>query len=357
MSARKLRFRLRLRRLQARLSRIARRRLGLDRTVYVDQRLDEYRNYWAEAAHVLGAEFVSLTERIWEVRHGERRTRMVNDFVQANDPVILQLTSDKAYCARVAEEIGVPMPQPWTTFRLDELDRAQQFAADLKVSLVVKPARDSDSGRGVTTYVRRPAELEQAMVLASIFCPDIIVQRMLPGETCRLLFLDGACVHAVRRRGVRVRGDGRAPICDLLVQTGLHAGDSMVAPTLAAQQLSLKSVPAIGEEILVLGWPAHERSRRELRTVYDEAITGLLHPRLVEQASLLLRALGSEEFAGVDLVTVNPSLPLEATGGALLEVNAMPGIHHHYVAAEWGQREPIAATVVRYLLSRSTRQM
>ncbi|MGC2463094.1 MAG: hypothetical protein WA446_19315 [Steroidobacteraceae bacterium] len=59
----------------------------------------------------------------------------------------------------------------------------------------------------------------------------------------------------------------------------------------------------------------------------------------------------------MDLVTVNPSLPLEATGGALLEVNTMPGIHHHYIAAERGLREPIAATVVRYLLSRSTRQV
>ena len=47
----------------------------------------------------------------------------------------------------------------------------------------------------------------------------------------------------------------------------------------------------------------------------------------------VVRAVGSS-FAGVDVVTVDPTRPLRDSGGVFLEINTTPGIHHHYLSED-----------------------
>ena len=188
-----------------------------------------------------------------------------------------------------------------------------------------------------------------ALTLASLYGPDIILQATTPGETCRLLFVEGRLVDAVRRSGTRVVGDGRRTVADLI---GAGRVDPLTEATLAAQRLTMAGVPARGRVALVHACPPRERRRRELRTIYDERITDLLHPEIVAQAGRLVRAIGVD-FAGVDLVTVDPSRPNAETGAAFLEVNTTPSIHHHRLADGPSPPEPVAVTVLRFLLARA----
>lgn len=346
---------LRLARWRCRLARRARDLLGLNPTVYVDQRIAEYRRYWEEAAQHISAEFHPLTDGVWEVRKNGRKTRLANHITQCDDFVTLRLAGDKEYCYRLAQSVGLPVP-PHLVFGLGQLDHAREFLARQGGPLVVKPVKGSSSGLGVTTHVRTWSELRRGAVLASLFGERILLEAMVLGESYRLLYLDGRCIHAVRRRGVRVTGDGRRPVRELLrsLSLGPLEGDLTTALTLSAQGWSLDTVPPDGKELVVRSLPVSTSATCELRTVYDEAVTGLLAPELMAEAGRVVQVLGSE-FAGVDLITNDPSVPLARSGGIFLEINTTPGIHHHYVTPDPGTALPVGAQVLNYLLGDRTR--
>jgi cyanophycin synthetase len=321
--------------------------MKIERTVYVEERGAEYRGYWSAASRRIGGEFRELAENIWEVRRDDRRVRLCLSHVPLNNTVVSDLCADKPFAYGVAVAAGVPVPRH-ATFDLDGLERAEAFRRQIAGPCVVKPARDTSAGMGVTTMVEDRRRLVGAALLASHFCPTFLVEEMIAGESCRLLYVGGGLVHAVRRRGLRVRGDGRSAIGDLVARGFL---DDHARWTLRTQRLSPGSVLAAGDEALVRSFPVGVAQTRELRTVYDEDITSLVGPGLRDEIDRVVAALECE-LAGVDVLTRDPSQPLAATGGALLEVNPAPGIHHHYVTDADREDHPATTRLLEYLLAR-----
>jgi len=323
--------------------------LGRRRTIYVGDRIDEYRSLWSAAATALDADFTSLTTDVWEVRSGERMTRISNDLVQFDDPVVLDLAGDKSFCYELADSLGVPIPES-RTFGRAELSRAlRQLPLD-RGPYVVKPAKGTGSGVGVSVGIRSRFALAGALALASVHSRQIIVERLIAAETVRLLFLDGVMIHAVRRTGVRVQGDGAATIGELLARFEPQpvAADRFVQETLSQQGRSLDDVLPAGVAMVVRWLPADIASSRERRTIYDEDVTHLVGSALVAEVAPLLAALGTR-FAGVDLLTNDPSGALADSGGVFLEINTTPGMHHH---CSPGTSCTAAETVLATLLDR-----
>lgn len=332
--------------------RVMRRVSRRPRTIYVGDRVDEYRGMWSAAARAIDADFDELSPAVWEVRSGTRRTRISNDLVQFDDPVVLDLAGDKSFCYDLARSLGVPTPEP-LTFGKDELTGViRRFPLD-RGPYVVKPAKGTGSGVGVSVDVRSRLELANAVALASVLSGRIIIERLVAAETVRLLFLDGRMIHAVRRRGVRVETDGITSIEQLLTRLAPRAVpvDAFVLETLRQQGRSVGDVPPAGESLVVRWLPADTRSSRELRTIYDEEVTGLVSPALVGEVAPVLAALGSR-FAGVDLLTNDPTRSLAESGGVFLEINTTPGLHHHCVKSPDGVACEVAVTVLSRLLDR-----
>ena len=342
--------RLALERLLVKFVRTARRRIGLEKTIYVESRVSEYREFWSGAARLIGAEFRELGPAIWEVERNGRHTRIHNADVELNNVVVAALCSDKVYGYSVAERLGVPVPRH-EVYDLRRLEEAKRRLKAEPGPYVVKPARDTSSGIGVSTQVRTPRELERAAVLASLFHDEFLLERMMPGETCRLLYLKGKFLHGVRRRGVRVTGDGRTTLDELAARTGLTARrrDANARWTLETQGLDWADVPAADREVLVRSLPLEETRRRELRTVYTEEITSMIGADLLEEAGRVVAALETN-LAGVDIVTIDPRVSLRESGGALLEVNPGPGIHHNYITDEDRREHRVATAILRALL-------
>lgn len=328
------------------------RALGLERTVYVNQRGDEYRGYWQAAARSLTAEFTTLGVDLWRVHLNEKATTIHNHLVQADDPVILHMAADKVYCHRLAEAVGLPTPVH-LPFRLHQLGQAARFMSEHEGLFVVKPAIGSGAARGVTTNIASKRQLVVGASFASLYGGSLLVEQMILGESCRLLFLGGEFIDAVRRRGVRITGDGRLPIDRLLELNSLGhlASSPLTATTLTSQGLSVSSVPPAGKEVVVRSIPQASHATRNLRTIYDERITDAISDDVIEKVTKLVHAVGSE-FAGVDLLTNDPSSSLEKSGGIFLEINTTPGIHHHCLNGQHEGRNGPAEQVLRYLLER-----
>lgn len=323
--------------------------LGLQRTIYVSDRTTEYRAMWLAAAHAIGGDLKAVSADVYEVTLGDRHTRIANDLVQFDDPVVLQLAGDKSFCYQVAAQLGVPTPGPVTYGRSGWGDAWRHTPLD--AACVVKPGAGTGSGVGVTVGVRSRLALADAVALASLHSPRVIVERLIAAETVRLLFLDGEMIHAVRRRGVRVEGDGQASIATLLAGARPSAVpiDRNVLATLAQQGRSTTDVPASGEIIVARWLAADVHSSRELRTIYDEDITDLVAPALIAELAPILSAVGAR-FAGIDVLTNDPTRSLVASGGVFLEVNTTPGLHHHCRSSASGMSCLIAETVLRRLL-------
>ncbi|MDP9326032.1 MAG: hypothetical protein M3O87_05795 [Candidatus Dormibacteraeota bacterium] len=329
-------------------TRAVRRRLGVDGTVYVWHRTDEYRRFWEEASRMIGGTFTELAPGLWEVGRNGRHTRIHISMLQFNDQVVASISANKAFAYQVAQANGVPVPEH-RLFSLDELSRARESLVRNPGVYVVKPADNTSAGIGVTTFVRTPSQLSKAAILASLFNPEFIVERMVAGESCRLLFIDGELAHGVRRRGIRLTGDGHSPIGQLAASQGAEL-DAIATWTLTAQGLDAGTVPGDGVEVLARVLPPETSRVRELRTVYDEDITGLVSPSLVDEVRPVMEHLETR-LAGVDVVTTDPSRPLAESGGVMLEVNPQPGIHHHYITEQDHRTHPIAVRLLEKLLA------
>jgi cyanophycin synthetase len=76
-------------------------------------------------------------------------------------------------------------------------------------------------------------------------------------------------------------------------------------------------------------------------------VTDLVHPEVAAVATLAARVIGLD-IAGIDIVTQDISRPLEETHGAIIEVNAGPGLLMHVKPAV-GQARPVGKAIVEHL--------
>ena len=234
-------------------------------------------------------------------------------------------------------ERGLRVPEHMV-FQLQELDRATEFLKRHPRGCVVKPANGTSSGQGVTTHILTGRELRAASVLASLYCPELLIEPMIPGECYRLLVLKGEMIHAVCRRGPRLVGDGVSNVAMLIQaenERRKNQGESLLDVdrdclfTLGYQDLSIESVPLQGQMFMGKSVNDPRRTRVEVRTVYNEVVTGMICDVLKTSAESAAKILNSE-LVGVDLITVDPTVSLEKSGGVINEVNTTPGLHHHY---------------------------
>jgi cyanophycin synthetase len=79
-------------------------------------------------------------------------------------------------------------------------------------------------------------------------------------------------------------------------------------------------------------------------------VTDNVHPAVAEMAALAARVVGLD-IAGIDLVAQDISRPLEEQGGAIIEVNASPGLLAHLKPAAGGKVRNVGAAIVDQLFA------
>ena len=332
---------------------------GKRKTEYVWDRIPFYKQMWQNAAARLSAQFVELAEGIWEIRNENRSTYINIHKVQLDDPVIYSLAGNKPFCYTLMEKNGIPVPKH-TTFTLNEFYKAAYFIKENSGYYVVKPAMGTGAGIGVTTHLKSLRECRHAAALASLYSNEILLESLVPGECYRLLVLNGKMIHAVRRRGIRAKGDGRSTLWQLIekenelrknvkAHNGRHliGKDRDLEATLLSQGFSIDSVAESGHNFLIKSFDCPSTENVEVRTIYDEVVTDLICPEM-SRASELVAGLLNSRFAGIDVITLDPNLPLQVTGGVVNEINTNPGLHHHYLPYREG--EDPAVSVLKQLL-------
>ena len=293
-----------------------------------------YEKAWREAAEALGADFSVLGEKIHQITLGQKRTNVFCNYTELDGPITLRLAGDKAIVSRLLRRHGLPTPRA-VEFSLKTLSRAREFLKKCPGPCVIKPARNSSAGRGVTTGVLRPSHLRRASIAAAAFSRNLLIEEQVPGNNYRLLFLDGELLDAVHRQSPSLVGDGKSTVRELVRRANaerlaggaraaqaLLASDEDMQRTLAGQGLGMNSIPQRGQRVS-LKTVINDNAANENQPARD-----LICESIVEQARRAVAAIGGR-FVGVDIITKDPTRPLSETGGVILELNTTPGFYYH----------------------------
>ncbi|THU02554.1 cyanophycin synthetase [Lampropedia puyangensis] len=284
----------------------------------------------------------------------------------ANTSAIAEgIANDKDMTKTLIQICGVPVPE-WQV--AESPAEAWEAAQDIGVPVVVKPS-DASRNRGVFVNLRTQAEVEAAWTAAEPHGYEVMVERMVPGNEHRLLVVGGKVVAAARSESLKVTGDGQSSVAQLIDKQvnsdprrkpQIAAKDSSaVKPVpddlsttfrlqpvdvrqadilheLKAQELTPESVPASGKLVLI---------QRSSTLVVD--CTDDVHPETAEAAALAAKVVGLD-IAGVDVMAQDIAMPLAAQGGAIIEVNAGPGLLMHLKPAV-GSPQPVGQAIVEHL--------
>ena len=315
---------------------------------------DEYAAIWRDAAGELGAHVVDRQEGFLEIVGEQSSAWVWHQYTTLDDVLAFRRSLDKQVVHTVLAAAGLPVPAH-APFRASDLAPALAFLKSRRGSYVVKPADGTGGGMGVTAGVRSAEDLVLATAMASRFGERLLIEEQAAGAMYRLLFLEGKLLDVVRRASAHVVGDGRSSVRELIAAEnrrrlasrrgasfGLLRVDLDCLLTLRASGRSMKSIPLAGAKVPL------KVSCSDNRREDNETVRTRLDSRLVAQAAQAADRLGLR-LAGVDIVSLDPHLPLEANGGVIIEVNCTPGLAHHYHVRERPTR--VAVPVLARLLA------
>jgi cyanophycin synthetase len=261
------------------------------------------------------------------------------------------ISRDKDLTKRLLAGCGVPVPEGR---EVSDADDAWAAAEDIGVPVVVKPA-NANHGRGVSAELTTREEVATAYELARRYSKYVLVERFIRGNEHRLLVVGKQMVAAVAGETVWITGDGRSTVRQLLdsqinidprrgpeqefpLDLLIPERDAKLRFELERQGYSADSVPAEGARVLV---------QRNGNIAYD--VTDQVHPDTARLVALAARVVGLD-IAGIDLVVEDIRRPLREQGGAIVEVNAGPGLLMHLKPAI-GTPRPVGRAIVDHLFA------
>lgn len=304
-----------------------------------------------EAATERGIPHIRLTDgNLVQLGHGASQHRIWTAETDQTSAIAEEIASDKDLTKSLLQSCGVPVPQGQVVKTAEE---AWEAAQDIGLPVVLKPY-DGNHGRGVSLDLKNRKDIEAAFLLAQRKGNgSVIVEQYIAGNEHRLLVVGKRVVAAARGETAWVTGDGQSNIIELVdrqINTDPRRGEGEDAPLnslrpheaaeiileLERQGFTAHSVPANGEKVLI---------QRNGNVAFD--VSDHIHPSVAAAAALAARVVGLD-IAGVDMVLEDISRPLAAQRGAVVEVNASPGLLAHLKPAT-GQPRPVGKAVIEHL--------
>ncbi|MDQ7988290.1 MAG: cyanophycin synthetase [Candidatus Dactylopiibacterium sp.] len=303
-----------------------------------------------DAATDVGVPSIRLTEgNLVQLGWGCRQRRVWTAETDRTSAIAESIASDKDLTKSLLIPCGVPVPEGQI---VNSPEEAWEAAQDIGLPVVVKPS-DANHARGVSLELMTEEEVKAAFPVAEAEGSDVIVERFIRGSEHRLLVVGGKVVAAGRGEHISITGDGVSSVRALIdsqLNTDPRRGEAEEFPLetikidedrimrllIGRQGHHAGSVPAEGECVIV------QRNGNVSIDCTDE-----VHPEVAAAASLAARIVGLD-IAGIDLVTEDVSLPLERTGGAIVEVNAGPGLLMHLKPAQ-GKPRPVGEAIIAHL--------
>lgn len=283
-----------------------------------------------------------------QLGYGCKQHRILAAETDRTSAVAESIVQDKELTKQLLDAVGVPVPKGRPVSSGED---AWQAAQEIGLPVVIKP-QDGNQGRGVACNLNTREQVLAAYAAAASEGDEILCERFAHGADYRLLVIGYKLVAAARREPPQVIGDGRHTMSQLVEEANKdplrgedHATslsklrlDEIAKGVLAEQGLTVDSVPAAGQVVLI-------RRNANLSTGGSATdVTDLVHPEVAARVIDGVRMVGLD-IAGVDVVCQDISRPLEQQGGIIVEINAAPGLRMHLEPSS-GKGRPVGEAIV-----------
>jgi cyanophycin synthetase len=293
------------------------------------------------------------TGSLVQLGHGVKQRRILTAETDRTGAVAEAIAQDKQLTRTLLRAVGVPVPEGRPVTSAED---AWEAACEVGPPVVVKP-RDGNHGRGVAIGVTTREQVMNAYDEALKEGEGVLVERYAVGADHRLLVVGNRVVAAVRREPPQVVGNGRSTISELVDQLNrdprrsgdLSAGlrtitfDPVALSVLAEQGYAPESIPPAGSRVLI------QRKVNIFTGGTATDVTDEVHREVAARAVEAARAVGLD-VAGIDLMANDIGQPLEEQGGAVVEVNAGPGLQMHLEPTS-GNPRPVGEAIVASLFT------
>jgi len=247
------------------------------------------------------------------------------------------IAQDKDWTRQLLETVGVPVPQGRVVVSRED---AWAAAQEIGLPVVIKPQFGSQ-GNGVSINLHSEQQVLDAFDNANAFNCSVVTESFKEGADYRILVIGDKMIAASLREPAQVVGDA-----GVLSPIPL---DPISLAVLASQGLALDSIPDKGTKVLI-------RKNANLSTGGTaKDVTDLVHPQVATLAISAARQLGLD-ISGVDIITSDISKPLAETNGAVVEVNAGPGLRMHLEPSE-GKGRPVGKAIVSMLFPKPAKAL
>lgn len=292
--------------------------------------LSAHARYAAHTAKMCGYTFRSLDGAdgyLFEVCDGARRAEFAAGAATPyalNDARAASIARDKAFCAAVLRERGVPalpgemffVTQRWAEMRHPgrEPDDALKFVQSAAYPIFCKPV--SASNGLYAEVVESPEAFSDFMQRVSREHFAILIQPYVSAAEYRVFVLQGRALFSYRKHLPSVVGDGRRTFADLVDALPREPG----APHLRSRGRDNEGRSIAQDELVAAGavvtleGPANRSAGGGASALQDGAREDLAHVALAAASAL---GLG---LAGVDIFDIHGS------GPTVIEVNSNPMI-------------------------------
>lgn len=273
---------------------------------------------------------------------GNKQKRIAASIIETTSNISVDIAGNKETTKNLLAEAMIPVPKG---VLLRNEEGLENVVKQLGFPLVIKPL-DGHQGKGITSDITEYETLFAAFKLAKQHSNSIIVEKHIKGNDYRFLVVGNKFIAASKRTPACVTGNGVSTIQQLIdevnkdprrgeghgkVLTRIIVDDN-TRDLLSSKGMSVNTIPEKGVCV-------HLKDTANLSTGGTaEDITDQVHPDnilLAERAAMIIGL----DVCGIDIMATDVSTPIAANGGAVLEVNAAPGLRMHIAPASGTPRD------------------
>jgi cyanophycin synthetase len=294
---------------------------------------------------------------IIQLGYGRYHKKMEGTLSDSTSCISADMACDKTVTKELLSQAGIPVPKGFVCLTAEE---AVEAAKEIGSPVVLKPI-NGNQGRGVSLNIQSDEEIVNAFRIAAQISESVLVEEYIKGNDYRVLIVGNQVSAVALRVPAHVMGDGTHTVSELvdLKNRDDRRGDGHEKP------LTKIRIDEIGLNILKKQGYSPDSIPKEGVRVYlkangnistgGEAIdcTDRIHPYNQEIAIRAARITGLD-IAGVDISCPDISKPLTHGQGAVIEVNASPGIRMHLYPSK-GKPRKIGNAIVDMLFPYGSR--
>jgi len=303
-------------------------------------------------AELRGISVIRLDDyNLVQLGEGKYQKRIQAALTSNTSLIGVETAGNKRLTKNILEDAGIPVPKG-TVVR--KLESAVEDAEWIGYPVVIKP-HDGHHGKGVTTNLSNEQEVAAAFERAKAISDRVIVEQYLTGSDYRLLVVDGQFVAAAKRVPAAITGDGTHTIAELIDIENQNPdrgfGHEKMMTRLRISPVTEHLLTKSGYEMTTV-LEAGEFFLLELTANLStggsaEDVTDRVHTANRFMAERIVRIVGLD-IAGIDVMAETLSKPVGKIGGAVIEVNAAPGLRMHLAPAK-GKARNVAKPIVDML--------